>query len=65
MSKRLALELLQKVSNPSHMFTELEADDDGVSKWQFQSEGFLNVCKYEAYILNFISFRRFQMFPRE
>jgi hypothetical protein len=31
MSKRLALELLQKVSNPSHMFTELEADDDGVS----------------------------------
>jgi hypothetical protein len=32
MSKRLALELLQKVSNPSHMFTELEADDDGVSK---------------------------------
>ncbi|XP_023711467.1 mitogen-activated protein kinase kinase kinase kinase 5 isoform X7 [Cryptotermes secundus] len=29
MSKRLALELLQKVSNPSHMFTELEADDDG------------------------------------
>jgi len=29
MSKRLALELLQRVSNPSHMFTELEADDDG------------------------------------
>ncbi|XP_011299996.1 mitogen-activated protein kinase kinase kinase kinase 5 isoform X5 [Fopius arisanus] len=29
MSKRLALELLQKVSNPSHMFTELDADDDG------------------------------------
>ncbi|XP_046751986.1 mitogen-activated protein kinase kinase kinase kinase 5 isoform X10 [Diprion similis] len=29
MSKRLALELLQKVSNPSHMFTELEPDDDG------------------------------------
>ncbi|XP_070517946.1 mitogen-activated protein kinase kinase kinase kinase 5 isoform X6 [Cardiocondyla obscurior] len=29
MSKRLALELLQKVSNPSHMFTELEADEDG------------------------------------
>jgi hypothetical protein len=32
MSKRLALELLQKVSNPSHMFTDLEADDDGVGK---------------------------------
>ncbi|XP_075211270.1 MAP4K3-like protein hppy isoform X3 [Lycorma delicatula] len=29
MSKRLALELLQKVSNPSHSFTELEPDDDG------------------------------------
>ncbi|XP_015111937.1 mitogen-activated protein kinase kinase kinase kinase 5 isoform X4 [Diachasma alloeum] len=29
MSKRLALDLLQKVSNPSHMFTELDADDDG------------------------------------
>ncbi|GLG95818.1 Serine/threonine-protein kinase hippo, partial [Gryllus bimaculatus] len=29
MSKRLALELLQKVSNPSLMFTDLEADDDG------------------------------------
>lgn len=29
MNKRLALELLQKVSNPSHMFTELEADEDG------------------------------------
>lgn len=29
MSKRLALELLAKVSNPSHMFTDLEADEDG------------------------------------
>lgn len=29
MNKRLALELLQKVSNPSHMFTELETDEDG------------------------------------
>ncbi|XP_015594616.1 mitogen-activated protein kinase kinase kinase kinase 5 isoform X4 [Cephus cinctus] len=29
MNKRLALELLQKVSNPSHMFAELEADEDG------------------------------------
>ncbi|XP_017754266.1 PREDICTED: mitogen-activated protein kinase kinase kinase kinase 5 isoform X3 [Eufriesea mexicana] len=29
MSKSLALELLQKVSNPSHMFTDLEADEDG------------------------------------
>ncbi|XP_044599606.1 mitogen-activated protein kinase kinase kinase kinase 5 isoform X8 [Cotesia glomerata] len=29
MNKRLALELLQKVSNPSHMFTDLEADEDG------------------------------------
>ncbi|XP_016837570.1 mitogen-activated protein kinase kinase kinase kinase 5 isoform X9 [Nasonia vitripennis] len=29
MSKRLALELLQKVSNPSHMFAELEPDEDG------------------------------------
>ncbi|XP_076249333.1 MAP4K3-like protein hppy isoform X2 [Calliopsis andreniformis] len=29
MSKRLALELLQKVSNPCHMFTDLEADEDG------------------------------------
>lgn len=31
MNKRLALELLQKVNNPSHMFSELEADEDGVS----------------------------------
>lgn len=31
MIKRLALELLQKVNNPSHMFTDLEADEDGVS----------------------------------
>ncbi|KAG8263654.1 Mitogen-activated protein kinase kinase kinase kinase 1 [Homalodisca vitripennis] len=29
MSKRLAIELLQKVSNPSHNFTEFEPDDDG------------------------------------
>ncbi|XP_011500571.1 PREDICTED: mitogen-activated protein kinase kinase kinase kinase 5 [Ceratosolen solmsi marchali] len=29
MSKRLALELLQKVSNPSHVFAELEPDEDG------------------------------------
>ncbi|XP_073994989.1 MAP4K3-like protein hppy isoform X3 [Rhodnius prolixus] len=29
MTKRIALELLQKVSNPSHNFTELEADEDG------------------------------------
>ncbi|KAL1123763.1 hypothetical protein AAG570_001536 [Ranatra chinensis] len=29
MNKRLALELLQKVSNPTNSFTELEADDDG------------------------------------
>ncbi|XP_054281916.1 mitogen-activated protein kinase kinase kinase kinase 5-like isoform X7 [Macrosteles quadrilineatus] len=29
MSKRLAIELLQKVNNPSHNFTEFEADDDG------------------------------------
>ncbi|KAK0092753.1 hypothetical protein PV326_000675 [Microctonus aethiopoides] len=29
MNKRLALDLLQKVSNPSHMFTDLEADEDG------------------------------------
>ncbi|XP_030763048.1 mitogen-activated protein kinase kinase kinase kinase 5 isoform X3 [Sitophilus oryzae] len=29
MSKRLALELLQKVNNPSHMFADLEADEDG------------------------------------
>ncbi|XP_012270054.1 mitogen-activated protein kinase kinase kinase kinase 5 isoform X2 [Orussus abietinus] len=29
MNKRLALELLQKVSNPSHMFTDLDADEDG------------------------------------
>lgn len=30
MNRRLALELLQKVSNPSHMFADLEADEDGV-----------------------------------
>nr|CAI5827793.1 unnamed protein product [Callosobruchus analis] len=29
MSRRLALELLQKVNNPSHMFTDFEADEDG------------------------------------
>lgn len=30
MNRRLALELLQKVNNPSHMFADLEADEDGV-----------------------------------
>ncbi|KAJ8959407.1 hypothetical protein NQ318_022097 [Aromia moschata] len=29
MNRRLALELLQKVNNPSHMFTDLEPDEDG------------------------------------
>lgn len=29
MSKRLSLELLQKVNNPSHMFADLEPDDEG------------------------------------
>ncbi|CAG9816272.1 unnamed protein product [Phaedon cochleariae] len=29
MHRRLAIELLQKVSNPSHMFTSEEPDDDG------------------------------------
>ncbi|XP_065160120.1 mitogen-activated protein kinase kinase kinase kinase 5 isoform X3 [Atheta coriaria] len=29
MSKRLATDLLQKVNNPSHMFTDLEPDEDG------------------------------------
>ncbi|XP_018566931.1 mitogen-activated protein kinase kinase kinase kinase 5 isoform X3 [Anoplophora glabripennis] len=29
MHRRLALELLQKVNNPSHMFTDLEPDEDG------------------------------------
>ncbi|XP_065200329.1 mitogen-activated protein kinase kinase kinase kinase 5 isoform X3 [Planococcus citri] len=29
MSKRIAIELLQKVNNPSHSFTDLEPDDDG------------------------------------
>ncbi|XP_031356192.1 mitogen-activated protein kinase kinase kinase kinase 5 isoform X4 [Photinus pyralis] len=29
MHRRLVLELLQKVSNPSHMFTDLEPDEDG------------------------------------
>lgn len=32
MHRRLALELLQKVNNPSHMFTDLELDEDGVNK---------------------------------
>lgn len=30
MHKRLAIELLQKVNNPSHMFADLEPDDEGV-----------------------------------
>ena len=30
MNKRIALDLLQKVSNPSHAFNELEADEEGV-----------------------------------
>lgn len=30
MHRRLAIELLQKVNNPSHMFTDLDADEDGV-----------------------------------
>lgn len=30
MHRRLAIELLQKVNNPSHMFTDLEVDEDGV-----------------------------------
>ncbi|XP_018336102.1 mitogen-activated protein kinase kinase kinase kinase 5 isoform X3 [Agrilus planipennis] len=29
MSRRLAIELLQKANNPSHMFTDMEADEDG------------------------------------
>ncbi|KAK9510510.1 hypothetical protein O3M35_005281 [Rhynocoris fuscipes] len=29
MNKRIAIELLQKVNNPSHNFSELEADEDG------------------------------------
>lgn len=29
MHKRLAIELLQKVNNPSHMFADLEPDDEG------------------------------------
>lgn len=29
MSKRLSVELLQKVNNPSHMFTDLEPDEEG------------------------------------
>lgn len=29
MSKRLSIELLQKVNNPSNMFAELEADEEG------------------------------------
>ncbi|XP_060519377.1 mitogen-activated protein kinase kinase kinase kinase 5 isoform X2 [Cylas formicarius] len=29
MSRRLALELLQKVNNPSHMFADVEPDEDG------------------------------------
>ncbi|XP_066256375.1 mitogen-activated protein kinase kinase kinase kinase 5 isoform X2 [Euwallacea similis] len=29
MSRRLALELLQKVNNPSHMFADIEPDEDG------------------------------------
>lgn len=30
MSRRLAIELLQKVNNPSHMFADAEPDEDGV-----------------------------------
>ncbi|KAL3284790.1 hypothetical protein HHI36_018932 [Cryptolaemus montrouzieri] len=29
MSRRLAIELLHKVNNPSHMFTDMEPDEDG------------------------------------
>ncbi|KAL1516557.1 hypothetical protein ABEB36_000461 [Hypothenemus hampei] len=29
MSRRLAIELLQKVNNPSHMFADMEPDEDG------------------------------------
>ncbi|XKL68209.1 hypothetical protein PGB90_003700 [Kerria lacca] len=29
MSKRIAIDLLQKVNNPSHSFTDLDPDDDG------------------------------------
>jgi hypothetical protein len=32
LNKRLALELLQRVSNPPHMFSELDLDDEGVMK---------------------------------
>jgi len=31
LTKRLALELLQRVSNPPHMFAELDLDDEGVN----------------------------------
>lgn len=41
MSKRLALELLQKVSNPVRLADLVEFDDDGVSIQQSVSKGSL------------------------
>jgi hypothetical protein len=48
------------------MFTELEADDDGVGKVAvLVSEGWPEVFKFKTYIENIICFRQFQMFLRE
>jgi len=48
------------------MFTELEADDDGVSKIiVLVSEVWLEVCNFKTYAQNSICFRQFQMFLRE
>lgn len=46
MNRRLALELLQKVNNPSHMFTDLEADEEGVS-YCFEINNFHTYINYQ------------------
>lgn len=48
------------------MFTDLEADDDGVGKVAiFVSDGWREVSNFKSYIENINSFRQFQMFLRE
>lgn len=53
MSKRLALELLQKVSNPSHMFSDLEPDEDGVFMFNVNAECLLMYSKYFSQFLTY------------
>ncbi|XP_049819069.1 mitogen-activated protein kinase kinase kinase kinase 5 isoform X2 [Aethina tumida] len=51
MSRRLALELLQKVNNPSHMFTE-EPDEDGVKRFHSKNDWRTRVILHQHKIIS-------------